>query len=182
MLQKVDLKYASRIINHGPVVLVSAYSKENVLDVTPVAWCMPLSKNPPRVVLEIGAKHYIRECIAHSGNFAVNIVSQQYVKDMVYCGSVSGRDENKLENSSFTSKKCSEISAGSLGEAIAVLECRAVEPELADRYNLVAGEVVAAEADGDLFDEYWRFSEGLPKTLHHLGGRNFCVPESSIIN
>lgn len=180
MRRVVDKKYATRLLNHGPVVLVSAFSADRRLGVTPVAWCMPMKKSPPRIVLEIGASHYIRRCIAESGDFAVNIVGPEHVKDLVYCGSVSGRDVDKLSATCFTSEDSVSISSARISEAIAVLECRFIEPELADKHNLLVGEVLHAEAEEKNFTDRWSFDGDGPKTLHHLGGKVFCTPSGEI--
>ncbi len=181
MLKEVDLKFATRLINHGPVVLVISHSKENTMNITPVAWCMPLAKNPPRIVIEVGRNHFIRECIETTGDFALNIVSSEYVKDIVYCGSVSGKEENKLDNCRFSAAPCKRISSGRIAEDIAVLECKKVDDEALDRHKLILGDVVSAEAEEEVFKEFWQFGDDKRRTVHHLGGRNFCVPEPGIL-
>ncbi len=181
MRKKVDLALATRIVNHGPVVLVSSLYDERI-DVTPVAWNMPVSKKPPMIVLEIGRKHFIYECILKTKDFVVNIPPASMAERIVKCGSVSGRDVNKLDLYDIAVEESKEIKSPSIKDAIAVLECTLLEDKyLLEEYNMVVGEVKHAEAEEGSFDEHWLFSDTV-KTIHHLGDKTFCVPENKVID
>jgi flavin reductase (DIM6/NTAB) family NADH-FMN oxidoreductase RutF len=61
---------ASRLINHGPTVLVTSAhgGRRNVMA---AAWSMPVEFTPPRIAIVIDKKTYTRELIAASGAFAI---------------------------------------------------------------------------------------------------------------
>jgi len=182
MRKSVDLGLATRLINHGPVVLVTSMYDEKV-NVTPVAWHMPVQKKPPMIALEIGENHFIFECIMKTRDFVVNIPPSSMVEDIVRCGSASGRDTDKLKLCGLSSLPSKEIKSPSLSGAIAVLECVLLRDEhLLSEYNIVLGEVKYAEAEEDAFDEHWLFEPGKMKTVHHLGNKTFCVPGDGFID
>ncbi len=176
MRREIDLALATRIINHGPVVMVTSQF-DGKTDITPVAWTMPVQKKPPVIVLEISEGHFIFECIIKTGDFAVNVPPKSLAGDIVKCGSVSGRDADKFSTSGFNAEPSKKIASPSIKEAMAVLECELIRDEhLLKEYNMVLGEVKYAEADGEAFSEHWLFEREDLMTVHHLGDRTFAFP------
>ncbi len=91
----VRLEHASRLINHGPTVLVtSAHAgRRNVMA---AAWSMPVEFTPPRVAVVIDKKTLTRELVAASGAFALCLPGPA-LADLSYAvGSESGRERNKF--------------------------------------------------------------------------------------
>jgi flavin reductase (DIM6/NTAB) family NADH-FMN oxidoreductase RutF len=173
MRKSVDLTLATRLINHGPIVLVSS-SLGKKTGITPVAWHMPIQKKPPIIALVIDEGHFIFECVMDTGDFAVNIPSNRLVKEIIDCGAVSARDTDKLELSGLSVSPSKTVSSPCINEAIGVLECGLIkDTHLLEQYNIVLGEVRYAEAEEGLFDQHWTLAPG-QKTLHHLGGNIFC--------
>ncbi len=182
MRKEINLDFATRLINHGPVVLVTSLYNDKA-NITPVAWTMPINKKPPMVALEIGQKHFIFECIKETKDFAINIVSPIYAEDLLKCGKVSGREVDKFEKTSFTKSDSKIIKSPGLAEALAVVECKLIEDKyLEEEYNIVVGEVMYAEVEEEAFNEHWLFNDDKFKTLHHLGDKTFCFPDGKIID
>ncbi|MBU0683192.1 MAG: flavin reductase family protein [Candidatus Omnitrophota bacterium] len=182
MLKEISLDLATRLINHGPVVLVSSCYNDKV-DITPVAWHMPISKKPPVIALEIGENHYIYECIIKSRDFAINIPPKSVVKKIVKCGSCSGRDVDKVKMCGFEIQPSKEIRSPAINGMMGVLECVLKEDKyLLQEYNIVLGEVKRALADEQNFDEHWLFTTDEKRTIHHLGNRTFCFPDGKILD
>lgn len=176
MLKEVSLDLATRLINHGPVVLISSRYDEKV-NVTPVAWHMPVSKKPPVIALEIGKSHFIFECIVKSRNFVINIPSKNLAEKIVKCGSCSGRDVDKLAVCGFKAEPSHKIESPAIGGMLAIMECEFVDaPRVAEKYDIVIGEVKYAAVREGAFQEHWLFGKDEFKTVHHLGDRNFCFP------
>ena len=66
----VELKHASRLINHGPTVLVtSAHGPRR--NVMAAAWSMPVEFTPPRIAVVVDKKTYTAELLQASGRFAL---------------------------------------------------------------------------------------------------------------
>jgi len=182
MRKELNLEFATRVINHGPVVLVASLYDDKA-NITPVAWTMPISKKPPMVALEIGRKHFIFECIKKTKDFTVNIVSPEYVKDLLKCGKVSGRSVDKFDETSFSKSDSRVIKSPGLNEALAVMECELIQDTyLEEEYNIIAGKVKYVEIEEGAFNEHWLFQDEKFKTVHHLGDRTFCFPDGKIID
>jgi flavin reductase (DIM6/NTAB) family NADH-FMN oxidoreductase RutF len=66
----VALEHASRLINHGPTVLVTsaAGARRNVMA---AAWSMPVEFTPPRIAVVIDKHTFTRELVMASGAFGI---------------------------------------------------------------------------------------------------------------
>ena len=75
MRRPVDLTIAYRLIGSGPIVLVSSLLKGRA-GLTPIAWHMPVSDDPPIVALEIWKDHFIHKAILETGSANSIIISK----------------------------------------------------------------------------------------------------------
>lgn len=173
----VALEHASRLLNHGPTVLVTsaAGTRRNVMA---AAWSMPVEFTPPRIAIVIDKNTYTRELVAASGVFAVCIPGAGLI-DLTYAvGSTSGRDLDKFARYAIATTPGPQTGVPLIEAGCAAwLECRVLpEPHTEDAYDTCFAEVVSAAADPRVFSNgRWTFtSDNEPlHTIHHLGGGNF---------
>ncbi len=93
----VELRHASRLLNHGPTVLIT--SRDESLDrrnVMAAAWSMPVEFEPPRIAIVVDKSTWSRELIERSGKFGIVIPGVAAANWTFAVGSVSGRDEDKF--------------------------------------------------------------------------------------
>ncbi len=74
-LAPVDLKKASRLIHHGPTVLVSAHHG-GVDNVMAVGWACALDFDPPKLTVVLDKMTRTRQLVEQSGLFASNALNQ----------------------------------------------------------------------------------------------------------
>ncbi len=172
----VDLAKATRLMNHGPTVLISAAhaGRRNIMA---AAWSMPLDFSPPKVAVVIDKATYTRELIEASGCFALNLPCVNQAAATLAVGGSSGRDGDKFERFGLASFPASTMDVPLLEGCVAWLECRVLrEPHNESRYDLFLGEATAAWADPRVFSEgHWQPrspAEGL-RTLHYIAGGHF---------
>ena len=173
----VALSHASRLVNHGPTVLVtSAHGGERT--VMAAAWSMPVEFTPPRIAVVIDKKTRTRALVAASGAFGLCIPGASLIDVTNAVGHASGREGDK-----FARFGLAAIAGPVLGLPVieagcsAWLECRLIpEPHTEDAYDTCFGEVVAAAADPRIFaNGHWRYGPDNAdlQTIHHLGGGTF---------
>ena len=180
MKKDVPISKAHRLINDGPVVLVTAAYKGR-MNVMAAAWTTPISSRPPLVGVAIHLGGFTHDLIKRSGEFALNIPGRPLADKVRLCGSVSGEDvEDKFKLAGLTPVEAKYIGAPLIEECLGHLECAVVEAiELGD-HTLFVGEVVAAQAEEEAFDGYWLLEDEEAKPLHHLGGDFYAVLEKRI--
>ena len=91
----VALEHASRLLNHGPTVLVTSAHGDR-RNVMAAAWSMPVEFSPPRIAIVIDKNTFTRELIAASGAFGVCIPGAALADLTFAVGSCSGRDGDKF--------------------------------------------------------------------------------------
>lgn len=171
---------ATRLLNHGPTVLVTA-AHGGRANVMAAAWTLPLDFDPPKVLAVIAAGAFTRELVDASGEFALNVPPVALAAATVAVGSESGRDHpDKFARHGLSTFAAEKISAPLVAGCVAWLECRVLRDDRYSRneadHDLFIAEVVAASADARVFSEgRWHF-ETAPddlRTLHHVAGGHF---------
>lgn len=182
MRRSVPLPVAYRMLGPGPVVLVSSLFNGRA-GITPIAWNMPVSDDPPIIALEIWEKHFIYKAIMKTKDFVVNIPSTDLAETVRKLGSVSGAKIDKFKEYGLSKEPAKKVKSPRLGSAIGILECRLRRDEaIWKKYNLILGDVVYAEAEESVFTDRWHPEKPGPKIIHHLGGRIFSVPSDRILD
>jgi flavin reductase (DIM6/NTAB) family NADH-FMN oxidoreductase RutF len=174
----IALEHASRLVNHGPTVLVTSAHGER-RNVMAAAWSMPVEFTPPRIAIVIDKSTYTRELIAASGSFGVCVPGAAAI-DLTYAvGTASGRDIDKFDAFGIQSTKGQILGVPLIEQDCAAwLECRLIsEPHTEDAYDTCFAEVVAAAADARVFaNGHWSLDESNAElhTIHHLGAGKFA--------
>ena len=107
-----------------------------------VAWFTKVNSNPPMMLISLGKKQYTGEGIRENKTFSINIAGNELVKEMDYCGLVSGRVEDKSKL--FTVFHGETETAPMIQECPINYELKLLETiELPGTYNYI-GEIVAA--------------------------------------
>jgi flavin reductase (DIM6/NTAB) family NADH-FMN oxidoreductase RutF len=174
------LSSATRLINHGPCVLVSVGDKKRD-NLFTVAWNMPVRKDPPLVAIESGKRHFSYGFIARTGEFGLNVPTLDIAEKVLAAGKISGADvDDKFARVGLTRESASSIKPPLVAEAVANLECRVCQVVDLGASALLIAQVVDARADEAAFqDGEWKLCNGL-RLLHHLGGNAFSVTEREI--
>lgn len=182
----VALEHASRLINHGPTVLVST-AHGGQRNVMAAAWSMPVEFTPPRIAIVIDKSTWTRELLLASGRFALNLPCRACA-DLAYTvGSVSGREvpgQDKFTRYGIAASPGPVFGLPWLEACVAWMECRVLRLDATEQaYDTFFAEVVSAAADPRVFaDGRWHFTDDNRDlhTLHHLGGGHFALPAQGV--
>ncbi|MGI4982631.1 MAG: flavin reductase family protein [Janthinobacterium lividum] len=173
----VILEHASRLLNHGPTVLVTSTdgARRNVMA---AAWSMPVEFTPPRIAIVIDKQTFTRELMTASGMFGICIPGVAAIDLTFAVGSSSGRDVDKFARYGVISAPGPVLGVPVIETGCSAwLECRLIrEPHAEDAYDTCFAEVVSAAADPRIFaNGHWNVDEsnGDLHTIHHLGAGKF---------
>lgn len=179
MKEEIPLSMANRLINHGPVVLVTSERKGQP-NVMAAAWQTPVSGEPPLVALSISPERYSHRLIMDSGQLVVNVPPRELVREVYYCGSVSGKDTDKFAETGLIPTVPGKVRPPHIKECIAHLECEVQQSLEVGDHILFIARVVLAVVEKELFDEYWVVDNPRAKSVHHLGGPMFTCPDRRV--
>lgn len=180
----VPLNRSYRLLNHGPVVLVSA-AHGGVTNVMAAAWSTALDFDPPKVTVVIDKTTLTRSLVEASGAFALNIPCRAMAAQILGVGTDSAKMvPDKLARHGVSTFQVEHRGVPLARGCVGWLQCRVIsEPRNQQTYDLFIGEVVAAWADSRVFsDGRWHF-ENAPddlRTLHYVAGGQFYVTGESL--
>jgi flavin reductase (DIM6/NTAB) family NADH-FMN oxidoreductase RutF len=175
----VELAKAYRLLNHGPVVLVTASSggRDNLM---PAGWVMPIDFAPALLAVVLAEESFTRELVDASGELGLSIPPASMLEALYDAGQTSGRDGDKWARIGLARAPASRISAPLVEGCLGWLECRVVDRSLAEKMDLFVCEAVAAWADDAVFkDGAWSFSDSDRRTVHHQSGGMFFLTGES---
>ncbi|OAM26334.1 MULTISPECIES: flavin reductase family protein [Eikenella] len=177
MLQPIELSQSTRLINHGPTVLVSAQHGGSA-NVMAVGWSCALDYAPPRLTVVLDKGAFTRGLVEQGGWFAVQVPVAGQAEMVMALGSQSRkRNPAKLADCGAELFYQEDFDVPLVKGCAAYLVCRLLpEPHNQQSYDLFIGEVAAAWADDRVYaDGRWLFDsvpDGL-KTLHYVGNGQF---------
>jgi flavin reductase (DIM6/NTAB) family NADH-FMN oxidoreductase RutF len=187
-MKEVALPHASRLINHGPTVLVTSRlnGRPNLMA---AAWSMPVEFTPPRVAVVIDKATFTAEAVRATGQLALCIPGRALADITYAAGSVSGRDLfaqglDKFQHLGLVPQPSPHFGLPLVAGCVAWLECRVLpEARTEAAYDTFFAEVIAAAADERVFAQgRWQLDTAPPElhTLHHLGGGRFAVASETL--
>ncbi|HDI01915.1 MAG TPA: flavin reductase family protein [Candidatus Bathyarchaeota archaeon] len=177
-LAKEDVMSAFyRLLHPRPAVLVTCVDREGRPNAIAVSWITPVAREPPTIAICVAKKRYSHGLIAETGEFVVNIPSDELVEAVHFCGTVSGRDvEDKIAKAGLTARPAKVVRAPIIEECPAHIECRVVQVVDCGSHDIFIGQVVAAYADPGAFEGgFWKLEAVRP--LLHAGGNAYSRPE-----
>lgn len=72
----VELHHASRLLNHGPTVMITSFDEQSQRrNIMAAAWSMPVEFEPPRVAIVVDKSTWTRELIERNGKFGIVILA-----------------------------------------------------------------------------------------------------------
>lgn len=153
-----------------PVVMVSVSDKDGKDDIITVAWAGTICTNPPMVSISIRPERYSYHMIRETGEFVINLTTEELAFATDYCGVKSGRDVDKFKETKLTREKADKVRAPMIGEAPVNIECRACKVEELGSHHMFLAEVVAVHADEAYMDEKNRFDLNRAKPIVYSHG------------
>ena len=140
-----------------PVVMVSAADKEGRDDIITVAWAGTVCTNPPMVSISIRPESYSYHMIRETGEFVINLTTEELAFATDYCGVKSGRDVDKFKETGLTREKAEKVKAPMIAEAPVSIECKVKEIRELGSHHMFIAQVAAVHADEKYMDEKNRF-------------------------
>lgn len=177
--RSVDVRRVARMVNHGPTVLASSRHDDRSNLIT-LAWTTPVSIDPPMVAIAVAPARFTHDLIARSREFVVNIPGSHLLPAVWFCGTVSGRDQEKFEGAGLTEAPGTIVDSPVVAECFGHIECKVVDSPVAGDHTLFIGEVVSASVEEGALEGHLTLRRPF-ETLHHLGGPQFLTSSGKVL-
>jgi flavin reductase (DIM6/NTAB) family NADH-FMN oxidoreductase RutF len=126
------------------VVIAIAKDKNGVPNPITLGWTMVTSHKPPMMAISVAFARYSYEVIKEAKEFVISFPSQEMAKDVLFFGTRSGRDMDKIKEFATSVMPCGTIDCVILSDAVANFECRLKGTLETGDHALFAGEIIHA--------------------------------------
>ena len=140
-----------------PAVMISCADEEGRSNIMTAAWAGTICSDPVMVSVSIRPERYSHDVIARTGEFVINLTTEDLTYAADFCGVRSGRDVDKFEYLHLTKLPSQKVSAPSIGESPVCLECVVTGIEQLGTHDLFLAKVVQVSVDERYLDEKGRF-------------------------
>ncbi|HHY44223.1 MAG TPA: flavin reductase family protein [Firmicutes bacterium] len=133
-----------------PVVVVTCGDIDAEKNAITLAWVGVASSEPPCVTIGVRPTRYSFGLIQRYGDFVINVPGADQVEAVKYCGSVSGRNEDKFKGAALTPIPAERVRAPLIKEFPLNLECKVKSRISLGSHDLFIGEIVEVHANSDI--------------------------------
>jgi flavin reductase (DIM6/NTAB) family NADH-FMN oxidoreductase RutF len=146
--------------------------KPNVLT---IAWTGILCTQPPVTYISVRPERYSYGLIKQSGEFVINLATEELVKAVDLCGVKSGRNTDKFALTGLTCEPAAEVSAPIIAECPVNIECRVRDTVLLGTHDVFIADIVKIDAAKELLDENGRLALEKAGLLAYAHGDYFSL-------
>lgn len=174
MKEEKEKKFFNRLINHGPVLLLTTERKGRP-NAMAISWHAPVSHDPPLLAVSVSPGNYSYRLIEASGELVLNVPTVKLAREVHFCGTIHGSEVDKFKETGLTPCAGGLVKAPHVSQCIGHLECAVKDEVETGDHTLFICSVRLVVVEADLFDEAWCIEDDDLLTLHHLG-KNFYAP------
>ena len=166
MNDKINIKPRA-LMFPAPAVIASAYDENDKADACTLAFAAMCSHFPPCVMIAINstAKRKTLNDILERKEFVVGFPNMNQVDETDYLGIISGYDEDKLTEVSWTTSCGQIVHAPIINELKVSVECKVINIIEVGSHTQITGEIVNIIADKSVLNEEGKISLELLKPI-----------------
>ena len=136
-----------------PAVMVSCGRPGEKPNIITIAWTGIINSDPPMTYISVRKERHSYDIIKETGEFVINLTTEDLAFAADWCGVKSGRDVDKFEEQKLTAVYSQKVDCPSIGESPINIECQVREILELGSHDMFIAEIVSVSADEKLIDE-----------------------------
>jgi len=160
-----------------PATMLSCQKPGEKPNIITLSWVGVFCSEPPLLGVGIRPSRFSHHIVKDTGEFVVNLPSEEQVRQTDYCGHISGRREDKFQECGFTPMKGKKVSAPIIQECPVNIECKVTQSMVVGTHELFLGEIVAIQIDETCLNEEGKVDIArvkpfvyVPTSMQYVGG------------
>lgn len=158
-----------------PAVMISCAREKERPNIITVAWAGTVCSTPAMVSISIRPSRYSHGIISETGEFVMNLVTEELAYATDYCGVKSGREIDKFQELHLTPSASKNIKAPGIEESPVNIECKVVEVKRLGTHDLFIAEVLGVNVDEQYMDEAGKFHLNRSGLVAYSHGEYFTL-------
>ncbi|MBR4758521.1 MAG: flavin reductase family protein [Lachnospiraceae bacterium] len=160
-----------------PVVMVSCGEEGAKPNIVTVAWAGTICSDPCMVSISVRKERYSHDIIERTGEFVINLVTEDLTFATDYCGVKSGRDVDKFKEMNLTPVQIEGVSAPAIAESPLSLACKVKEVKELGSHDMFIAEVVGVTVDDKYMNESGKYELNSTHLVAYFHGEYFGLGE-----
>ena len=161
-----------------PAVMVSCGDINGEKNIITVAWTGTINTNPPMAYISVRPERHSYNIIKTSGEFVINLTTEELAKACDYCGVKSGKDVDKFKEMNLTAAPASQVKCPIIYESPMNIECKVKQIVPLGSHDMFIADVVAVNVSDDYFDKNGKFHFNASKPVCYSHGEYFGLGKS----
>lgn len=160
MLKQGEIKKIVKKKFPEPLALIVSQGKNGKINLCPIGYFSLVSWDPKIWGIGLYKEHYSTKVISDTKEFVLCLPSFEQVNDVLYSGSVSGKDVNKAENVKLKFIKSKRVKPPLIDDSIACFECQVLkEIKIGDSILFLGKIVTAYESDKNWTEKIYNWDD-----------------------
>lgn len=135
-----------------PAVLVSCGVTPEEYNMLTVAWTGTVCSDPAMCYISVRPERHSYGIIRRTGEFVINLTTEELARATDWCGVRSGRDCDKFREMGLTALPAEKVAAPIIAEAPVSIECRVKQIIPLGTHDMFLAEVVNVQVDEAYID------------------------------
>ena len=158
-----------------PAVLVTCTDGNGNDNVLTIAWTGTICTNPALAYISVRPERHSYNMIKETGEFVINLTTEELAFATDYCGVRSGKDEDKFKKCGLTKEQAVSVAAPLIKESPVNIECKVREIKEYGTHTMFVADVLNIHADEAYMDETGRFCLEKANPICYSHGTYFTV-------
>lgn len=168
-----DIWKPGTVLYPVPAVMVSCGTMEGEKNIITIAWTGTINSDPAMTYISVRPERHSYEMIKKTGEFVINLTTENLVRACDYCGVKSGRDIDKFKELKLTAAKASKVSAPIIYESPVNIECKVKDIIPLGTHHMFLAEVAAVSVSNEFMDKTGKFHFNNTKPVCYSHGEYF---------
>ena len=156
-----------------PAVMISCQEKGKRPNIITGAWAGTICSDPVMVSISVRKERFSHDIIKNSGEFVINLVTEELAYATDYCGVKSGKNTDKFKDMKLTPISIEGVSAPAIAESPLSLACKVKEIKELGSHDMFIAEVVGVTVDEKYMNENGKFELNSSKLVTYSHGEYF---------
>ena len=164
----------SEMLSPLPAVMVSLGEGDEA-NIMTAAWTGIINSRPPMTYVSIRKERHSHDIIMRTGEFVINLTTEDLLKATDWCGVKSGRDFDKWKEMNLTKEEASVVKCPMIAESPVNLECKVTEVRELGSHDMFMAEIVKVHVDDRIIDEDGHFDVVRAGLLAYIHGHYYGI-------
>ena len=173
-MEKVTFRPGT-MLNPVPAVMVSCGDKPENYNIITIAWTGIVNSEPPMTYVSVRKSRHSYNLIKESGEFVINLTTEELAFATDYCGVKSGRDVDKFKEMKLNPQKSEKVKAPMIAESPVNLECKVSQVLELGSHDMFIAEIVSVHVAKNLLDDKGRLMLDKAGLLCYNHGEYFGI-------